>query len=196
MIDKWYVSKYLINCKENPSNTYVGETLQDIKAGGCWEWQSSEGPRKQSSCRKGQNLFRQSPFCPCDASKPLPASYVPWLSSVRRASLCHSSKQHLEGKEAAPHWPAVQQGLDPVLMTSPAADSFKRLAGTLPAVDENGNKIGGSFTHEVSLCTRMPYITFGRIKDRLALKGQRGVHKKHLYVNKSLKERLERNGRK
>lgn len=105
-----------------------GETLQDyfIKAGGCWEWQSPKGPRKRSSCGKGRNLFRQSPFCPCDASKLLPASCVPWLSSMRRASLCHSSKQHLEGKEAALHWPAAQQVIRPCPDDLAAADCFKK----------------------------------------------------------------------
>lgn len=139
MIDKWNVSKYFTHCKENPNSKYVGETLQDyfIKAGGCWEWQSPKGPRKRSSCgRKGRNLFSQSPFCPCDASKLLPASCVPWLSSMRRASFCHSSKQHLEGKEAALHCPAAQQVIRLCPDDLAAADCFKRLAGTLPAVDE------------------------------------------------------------
>lgn len=174
----------------------MGETLQDIKAGGCWEWQSSEVSENGAVVGRDRIFLDKvpsalvmpanpflPPMCPDLAAWGEPLSVIPANSTWKERGQLLIDLQS-------------SRDLDPVLMTSPAADSFKRLAGTLPAVDENGNKIGGSFTHEVSLCTRMPYITFGRIKDRLALKGQRGVHKKHLYVNKTLKERSERNGRK
>lgn len=150
-MDKWNVSKYFINCKDNSSNKYMGKLCKSIS----WKLVVAESGRVQRVPENGAVVGRDGiflakapsalvmpanpflpPMCPGLAAWGEPLSVIPANSTWKERRQLFMDLQ-------------PNRCLAPVLMTSPAADSFKRLAGTLLAVDENGNKIGGSFTHEV-----------------------------------------------